>query len=452
MRRPVWAVHVFVVGLALHNLVMAELWDAGIHGHWLDVISSWKEALLVLCLVAVWSQRWRTFRPNAYDLLALAYAAVVVVWSILPQDWLGGHATHRGIVLGARHDLVPVGAYLLGRGLALTGPELRRIGATILGTAAGLAVFGLVDIYAIPLSWWRHSGAPGWFSSQLGFHYFGLSNLPENFVYNTGNEHPLRRLVSTFLSPLASSYVFVVALLLAVAWFVRRRPAPALWTPLAALLLAGLLWTHSRSSYFALVAGLVAIALVRRGQALVLLVSAAVVLVAGLVFVKAYTHVAPTTRFTPTELAEQRAHAHKTGAKAGGGFSDASTASHWRNLRAGIRVVVHHPEGYGVGNAGSTALRTNARPEAGESTYTELGVDAGLVGALLFVAWSLALLRVVLPCTAWVGAALVAVFLLGLQTDVLGVPWLAYVLWILAGTVVTAAASRLVEPRPLQQE
>ena len=265
MRRPVWAVHVFVVGLALHNFVMAELWDAGIHGRWLDVISSWKEALLVLCLVAVWSQGWRTFRPKIHDLLALAYAAVVVVWSILPQHWLGGHATHRGIVLGARHDLVPVGAYLLGRGLALTGPELRRIGATILGTAAGLAVFGLVDIYAIPLSWWRHSGAPGWFSSQLGFHYFGLSNLPENFVYNTGNEHPLRRLVSTFLSPLASSYVFLVALLLAVAWFVRRRPSPALWMPLAALLLAGLLWTHSRSSYFALVAGLVAIALVRRG-------------------------------------------------------------------------------------------------------------------------------------------------------------------------------------------
>jgi hypothetical protein len=452
MRRPVWAVHVFVVGLALHNFVMAELWDAGVHGRALDVVSSWKEALLALCLVVVWWHAWRRFRPNACDLLALAYGALVAVWSVLPQHWLGGHATHRGIVLGARHDLVPVAAYLLGRGLALTEPELRRIGATILGTAAGLAAFGLVDIYAIPLSWWRHSGAPGWFSSQLGFHYFGLSNLPENFVYNTGNEHPLRRLVSTFLSPLASSYVFVVALLLAVAWLVRRRPSLAVWTPLAALLLAGLLWTHSRSSYFALVAGLVAIALVRRRQAPALLVSAAVVLVAGFVFVKAYSHVAPTTRFTPTELAEQRANAHKTGSTAGGGFSDASTASHWRSLRAGVRRVVHHPQGYGVGNAGSTAARTGTEVEAGESTYTELGVDAGLVGALLFVAWSLAQLREVLPCTAWLGGALVAVFLLGLQTDVLGVPWLAYVLWILAGAVVTTAANRLVETRPLHQE
>ena len=448
MRRPVWVLHVFVVGLALHNLVMAELWDAGVRAGALDVVASWKEALLALSLAVVWVGAWRTFRWRWCDVAALAYAAVIVIWALLPQSWLGGHATHRGVVVGARHDLVPVAAYFLGRGLALSEAELRRVGATILATAAGLAVFGLVDIYAIPLSWWRHSGAPGWFHDQLGFHYFGLSDLPENFIYNTGNEHPLRRLVSTFLSPLASSYVFVVALLLAVAWLVRRRPPLAVWTPLAALLFAGLLWTHSRSSYFALVAGLVALALVRRGQAPALLATAAVVLVSSLVFVKAYTHVAPSTSFTQSELAQQRRHAHQAGGSAGGGFSDASTASHWRSLRTGVSTVLHHPQGFGVGNAGSTASRTGAKVEAGESTYTELGVDAGLLGALLFVAWSLLLLRFVLPCTAWLGAALVAVFLLGLQTDVIGVPWLAYVLWALAGAVVTTAAARPFATRP----
>jgi hypothetical protein len=35
--------------------------------------------------------------------------------------------------------------------------------------------------------------------------------------------------------------------------------------------------------------------------------------------------------------------------------------------------------------------------------------------------------------SAWVTAALVAVLALGLQTDVIGVPWLAYVVWALAG-------------------
>ena len=53
MRRPVWVLHVFVVGLALHNLVMAELWDAGVRGGALDVVASWKEALLALSLAVV---------------------------------------------------------------------------------------------------------------------------------------------------------------------------------------------------------------------------------------------------------------------------------------------------------------------------------------------------------------------------------------------------------------
>jgi hypothetical protein len=452
MRRPVWVLHVFVVGLALHNLVMAELWDAGVRGRVLDVVSSWKEVLLAVSLVVVWSGARRTFAWRWCDVLALAYAVVVVVWALLPQDWLGGHATHRGIVIGARHDLVPVAAYFLGRGLALSEAELRRVGATILATGVGLAVFGLVDIYAIPLSWWRHSGAPGWFHDQLGFNYFGLSGLPENFVYNTGNEHPIRRLVSTFLSPLASSYVLVVALLLAAAWLVRRRPPLLLWVPTTAILFAGLLWTHSRSSELALALGLVVLGLVRRQALVPLLVSAAVVLVVSAVFVKVYPHVAPSTTFTASELREQRAHAHQTGAAAGGGFSDASTASHWRSLRAGIRTVVHHPQGYGVGNAGSTALRTGTKVEAGESTYTELGVDAGLLGALLFVAWSASLLWIVLPCTAWLGAAFVAMFALGLQTDILGVPWIAYVLWSLGGSVVSTVAARPFATRLSYQE
>src|SRR6185437_7251957 len=125
-------------------------------------------------------------------------------------------------------------------------------------------------------------------------------------------------------------------------------------------------------------------------------------------------------------------------------------------------TVVHHPQGFGVGNAGSTAARTGVTIEAGESTYTELGVDAGLAGVLLFIAWSLALAGVVLPCTAWVGASLVAVFALALQTDVLGVPWLAYVLWLLAGAAVSqavagetaarAASHRPVRTRPSYQE
>jgi len=441
MRRPVWVLHVFVVGLALHNFVMAELWAAGVRGHSLEVISAWKEVLLVFALVLVLRAHGSLrFRPTPVDWLALAFGAVVVVYALIPQHVLGGSATHHGVLLATRDYLVPVGAYFLGRGLALRERELRSLARTIVATGVGLAAFGLIDVYAIPLSWWRHSGAPGWFTDQLGFHYFGLSGLPENFVYNTGNGHPYRRLVSTFLSPLATSYVLVVALLVCAAWWVMLRPrgrALAAWIFAVVLTFAGLLWTHSRASYLALAFGLVVYAAVRgTARDKVYVVAAAVAVVgAGAVFIDVYTHIGPKTSFTASELAEQVKHAHSPGAGgAGNGFSDASTSSHWQSLRDGVRTVVHHPQGYGPGNSSSTAVRTGAPIKAGESTYTQLGVDVGLAGALVFVAWAIGLLWTVLPCVAWVGASLAAIFVLGLQTDVIGVPWLMYVLYSLAGT------------------
>jgi O-antigen ligase len=453
--RPIWALHVLVVGLAVHNLAMAELYDAGVHGAALDVVSAWKEVLLLVTLVLVVRARGlRRPPPGGFvtaDRLAVAFAAFLVVYALLPQSWLDGGATRHGVLLALRHDGLPLAAYALGRLLELTQPELRRLFATILATAAGVAAFGLVDVYAIPLQWWRDSGAPGWFAEQLGFSYEGLSGLPENFVYNTGNEEPLRRVVSTFLSPLATSYLLVVALLVAAAWLARGRLRGRLllvWAATVALLVAGLLWTHSRSSYLALALALVAWAVLRRGaplgERLPLVAAGAAVVAIGAAFVAVYPDVGPATSYTPKEVAYQRAHAHEPGAGAAvSGVSDASTESHWKSLREGLRTVVGHPQGFGLGNAGSTAARTHVTIEAGESTYTELAVETGLVGGLVFVAWSLALLVRVARCSARVAAIVVAVLALALQTDVIGVPWLAVVVWALAGSRVAPVGERV---------
>src|SRR5205823_5638490 len=157
------------------------------------------------------------------------------------------------VLYGTRHDLLPVLAYFLGRGLDLTHTERSRLCRTVLLTAAGVAVYGLLDVYLVPLSWWRQSA--GWFRDQLGLRYFGLSGLPENFVYNEGGGVVFRRLTSTFLSPLATAYLLLVAL-----FFVplrRRRYG----VPLALLLLAALFATHTRAALLALVVGLLLLAL-----------------------------------------------------------------------------------------------------------------------------------------------------------------------------------------------
>ena len=319
--------------------------------------------------------------------------------------------------------------YFLGRGLTLTARDRRVIGALILGAAAVVAAWGLVDIYAVSLQTWRDSGVPGWFREQLGLDYgAGLSGLPENWVYNPGDERPLRRLVSTFLSPLATAYMLLVAILVAATW---RRGSR--WLPLLTALLAiGLLFTYSRTTIAALAVGLVVLGYALRSWWPV--AAAVVFLAAAFFFVRAYPDIAPETRYTAAELEIQRAGGQQE-ETSGDPFDpdESSFDSHLDSLRAGLETVVRHPQGHGVGNAGVTAKRTGGEIIAGESTYTELGVELGLLGMLAFIAWNVALVRRVLRVEPWLGAALTAVLVLGIQTDVIGVHWLAFVLWTLAG-------------------
>lgn len=427
-RIPRYALYAFIALLPLHNLVMAGLWGLGVRDTALDVAAAWKETLLAVALgYVVWRQRGLAFKSTPTDWLALGFAALVVVYALIPQAWLGGEASATGVLFGLRHDLTPVAAYFFGRSLYFDRGQLRRIVLLILVTAAAVAAWGLVDVYAISLQFWRESGVPGWFRQQLGLEYRGLSGLPENFVYNPGDERPLRRLVSTFLSPLATAYLLLVAILAVTTWQRSRW-----FSALSALLLVALLFTYSRTTVAALAFAFLVLAYALRSW---WPVAAAVVLVAtSFFFIRAYPDLGPETTFTQEELRVQRAGGQEEETD-DNPFSprESSFESHLDSLRAGIETVVRHPQGYGLGNAGVTAKRTGGEIKAGESTYTELGVELGLLGMLVFIAWNLSLLRDLLPRVPWLAAALAGVLLLGIQTDVIGVHWLAFVLWALAG-------------------
>ena len=433
-RLPRVALLVLVVGLALHNLAMALLWQAGVRDTALTVAAAWKDVLLLVALVAALAAVGSVPRLLWADRLALAYGVVVVVYWLLPQSWLGGEATTRGELYALRHHLLPLGAYLLGRLMTLDRRWWRRIGLTVVGVAVGLAAWGIVDVYLVPLQWWRDSGVPDWFSEQLGLTYRCLSGLPENWILNTDEESPARRLVSTFLSPLATSYALVVALLLLAAIRPRR------WTiGSAAVVYAGVLWTHTRAAFIALAVGLLVLAALRRSWVPVGLAIGSVAV--SVAFVALFPTIGPTTAYTETELACLRENAAVEGGSTDDPFSsgESSTSSHLSALRDGIETVARHPWGYGLGNAGVSASRTGVDVKAGESTYTELGVDAGLLGLVAFVGWLVALFAALHRRSPWLAASVAAVAVLGLQTDVIGIHWLSVVVFALGGAALRAA-------------
>jgi len=432
-----------VVGLALHNTAMAQLWELGVRGGLLDVFAAWKEVLLLVALVAIaWHVR-RLPAVTAADAFAVAYTVIVLAYWLAPQSLLDGDATARGELLALRHHLLPVAAYALGRMLAEVWRS-ERLGLVIALTAGGVAVIGLADLAFVSLQAWRESGVPGWFREQLGLEYEGLTGLPENWVYNTGDElNPIRRLVSTFLSPLASAYALVVALI-----YVVSRPSRWWTVVLAFLLFAGLLYAHTRAAIGALAVGLVVLAAVERRAGPAVLAFGAVAISAA--FFLAYPSIGPSTTYTQEELEFLRQNAESEPGSSTDPFSpsESSLASHWRNLRDGVEVMLEHPQGYGLGNAGVIAKRTGVEIKAGESTYVELGVDSGIAGLAAFVLWSVFVLLGLLRKEPWVGAAFAAVLLLGLQTDVIGVHWLAVAVWAAAGM---ALGTKRGEPPPKAQ-
>jgi hypothetical protein len=439
-RLPRVALLFLVVGLALHNLAMALLWQAGVRDTALDVVAAWKDALLLVAVAAALLAAGALPRLLWTDRLALAYGGLVVLYWLLPQSWLGGDATARGELYALRHHMLPLGAYVLGRLIVLDRAWWRRIVVTLVAVGVGLAAWGLVDVYLVPLDWWRDSGVPDWFSEQLGLAYRCLSGLPENWILNTDEESPTRRLVSTFLSPLATSYALVIVVLLLVA------ARPRTWTVAAgAVVYAGLLWTHTRAGLVALPAALLVLALLRRSWAPAVLAAGSVVV--SIAFVALFPTIGPTTTYTPAELACLRENAAARGATTDDPFStgESSTSSHLTALRDGIRTVARHPWGYGLGNAGVSASRTGVTPKAGESTYTELGVDAGLLGVAAFVGWLVALFVALVPRSQWLAASVVAVAVLALQTDVIGIHWLSVVVFALAGAALRAGPN---EPPP----
>ena len=427
------ALVVLVVGLALHNLAMALLWQAGLRGGALDVAAAWKEAVLVVAFVAAVAAVGAMPRLLWADRLALAYGGLVVLYWVVPQSWLDGGATPKGELYALRHHLLPLGAYALGRLVTLDRMWWRRIGLTIVGVGCGLAAWGLVDVYLVPLQSWRDSGVPDWFHDHLGLTYRCLSYLPENWILNTDEESPLRRLVSTFLSPLATAYALVVTCLLLAA--VRPRP----WTVAAGTLAyAGLLWTHTRAAFIALPAGLLVLAALRRSPLLAGLAAGSVV--ASVVFVALFPTIGPQTSYTASELLCLRENAAVEGKASDDPFSagESSTSSHLTALRDGIRTVARHPWGYGLGNSGVSASRTGVEVKAGESSYTELGVDAGVLGLAALVGWLVALAVALRARSAWLAASVAAVAVLGLQTDVIGIHWLSVVVFVLAGSALRA--------------
>jgi hypothetical protein len=448
-RRPIVGLGVLVAGMAFHSVLLMVLLDLGTPHALVRVFQAWKELFLVLLtavtLLGIWRDRQAggLERLTPTDWVAGAFAALAVLYLLVPGSILHSDANFTQRVLGFRVvALLPL-LYLLGR--RLVAADERQLEPAVwlcMGTGAFVAVFGLVELWLVPTRTWLDWGV-NLYTGFLGFTYHGPEGLPENFFLTLADGTLVRRMVSIYISPLPIAYTALLLLPLG-AVLVERQPARSWLRRLAmgllALTLAGLLFSVTRLAVFVLVPEVVLLALLLRRRWLVGLVPVAAAAVAFVVF--AYPSIGPVV--DRNLMSGSRGH----GAAISG--NDVSTQEHYGYLKQDLKLDLQHPLGLGVG---ASTNRFGRLVGTGESAVLGMFGDMGLLGGLLYVALYAAALwngfrafrlappgsmQAALPLTALVGG--LALVPITLTSDLWADLSVTFLFWWAAGASAALAA------------
>ncbi len=426
-RWPAAALPVFAVGLALHNLVLMLLVGAGAPTWAVRALEAWKEAYVGLLAarlglqvirsggaaylrrsIGLWSRL--PVAPRLLDLTALAFELLLVVYALLPSALLPSPSPSlaQRLLSFRTFSLIPV-LYLFGRVWPPLGRQRQRVIVLVIGVAAVVSLLGLLELWFVPSRLWVDWGIVR-FDQLLGFDYHGPGGLPENFFQSTTTGLALRRMVSTYLSPLGIAYtgLLVVPLAATAAAGLRRRSA-LLWA-LYTLVVIGIALSVTRLALACLAVEVLVMAVAYRRRAF--LGAAAVGFVAIWAALFVYPDYGPVVNFELTDVRPpagaaiiglNKAPQPPTPSSSPGAVAptpssapanlagdvvnrivssdDASIQAHIAAVREGAAFVLAHPLGLGLG---ASMPRLGVATGPGESAIFQIGGEAGLLGLILF--------------------------------------------------------------------
>ncbi len=380
--RPFYVLVLLILGLMFH--VFATRISIGLFGldpELVGRLALWKEGMMVLLtgmLAVRRAVRQDRFRLPLYPFdLGLACVALVMSVYVLvtPRLSIG--------VFGLRNYLEPLIILYLLRAVPTTRRDLTRLIGAMLAVSVVVALFGIYQA-----TFWGFSDLYNWgFRDADG-------TIPNAFYMAVVERQPRLRAVSTVTSPNELGLLMQQAILLCVVLFTQRvRPLwqKALLVGVAAINSACLLFTFSRSSFIALVVGVIALALLQRAAGwqkwgrialdavrspgtMLVLVSLIVLMGIGA------ERVGLIARFARALT-----------------LRDPSAAGHLASFQVSIPFIWEHPMGIGMGMAGPRALRfeEEVKIEHVESSYFQMMIEIGVpgsflvIGVLLLMVWTL---------------------------------------------------------------
>jgi hypothetical protein len=466
--RPFRALGVLVAGMAVHNLIIMVLVRSGTNAVLIRAVQAWKEVVLLLLVASLLAAGWRRLRRGArprlllIDWIVVAFTALLLGYFVLQLASGLGDATLAQRLLSLRESLLLPVLYACGRVfLPLTAEDVAFTRGAILVSAAFVGAFGLWELWFVPTGRWLEWGAVD-FSRWLGFDYQGPAGLPENFFLGTNAGLGLRRMVSTYISPLGIAYTGLLVAPLAAATIAGRATAFPRWAAwvLFTLLASATVFSVTRLALVSLAVEFILLALLFRNWRAWLLAAIVIAAVGTvLTFYRSFgplmTHelqeVESPTRFLRAPTAVPAPPADTTGEIIDRVLSqqDSSVRGHIDAIVSGLRYVAANPLGTGPGSA--VARHGGAQGGPGESALLRTGGELGIIGAALYLAmyagavyagwrafrWSEGWARDFAVVALVGGVGLVPIML---TSDVWGNFSVSFLFWWVAGLSVTLAA------------
>jgi hypothetical protein len=457
-RAPFRALGLLVAGMAFHNFVLMVLLALHTPDPLIRVVQLWKEAILLLLAILAVTAGWRAWRSgqrprlHALDGIAIAFTAVTLLYFVLPSGVLHGSANLHQRLLGLRIVILIPLLYAFGRILQpVRLKDLRWVAGVIVGAAAVVGIFGLVELWLIPTDAWLSWGI-NQLSSFFGFAYDGPKGLPANFFQTTAEGFLLRRMVSTYISPLGIAYAGLLVIPIAAALLLERqrenRPQRWLIWLAGILLVTGVLFSLTRLALALMVLELLFLAILFRRRWL--LYATPVVALAAVFMLFEYVQVGPLLDRNLHAIANRPSHLRIAST------ADPSLKEHAGLLGFDIRYVLAHPLGTGLG---SSVHRFGSSQGTGESAILDMFGDLGVLGGVLYLALYLGAvvvgamaylrvrkdaLRTALPLVAFIGG--LGLFLISVTSDLWGDLATTFLFWWAAGASVTLAIIPAISP------
>ncbi|HEX8228488.1 MAG TPA: O-antigen ligase family protein [Chloroflexia bacterium] len=430
-RAPFRALAILVAGMAFHNLILMLLISLDTPALLVRLVQFWKEGVLLLLLFVAGKLAWRAWRagklPRLHwlDWTMIAFSVLSCIYLLIPEgvfpidNSLGQRFVSFRIMM-----LLPL-LYAFGRIFwRYSRQDLVWTGRVLLGSITVVALFGLWELWFVPTADWLDWGVNG-FTAWLGYEFRGPAGLPENFFQGTEAGLGLRRMVSTYISPLGVAYtglllVPICAVLVSYKDGGRDLPNWFRWAAFVLLVLS-ILFSVTRGALLVMVFAFLLLALLLRRWRTV--VAGGVVALAVVFILIEYVNIGPLVTYQLEEvrppaglavarqigLAEPDPTSTSTTATAaasptprpgqgndsGEGVTssgelvdrmisheDPSTRGHLAALRAGANYVAKYPLGTGLG---SSVPRFGDAEGPAESALLAIFGEMGLLGGLLYV-------------------------------------------------------------------